>query len=96
MDLDPIPNYGEEDAKPAFSGRRVKRRLYRSGMNRLINADINGAINIVRKEIGDDWFLSHLESDKGGVDPPVSIRHIDTTLEGSPRAVETTSKRVAA
>lgn len=32
-----------------YSGKRVKRGLYQSGIGKLINADINGAINIIRK-----------------------------------------------
>lgn len=32
-----------------YSGERIKRGLYRSANGRLINADINGAINIMRK-----------------------------------------------
>ena len=30
LDLDPMPVYGEEESKPAFSGRRVKRGMYKS------------------------------------------------------------------
>ena len=32
-----------------FSGRRVKRGLYRSANGRTLSADINGALNIARK-----------------------------------------------
>lgn len=36
-----------------YSGKRVKRGLFRSGhKNKLINADLNGAINIYRKKFG--------------------------------------------
>lgn len=34
-----------------FSGKRIKRGLYRSEDGRLLNADINGALNIARKVI---------------------------------------------
>lgn len=48
LDDDDIPVYGETD-NPKFSGCRVKRGLYRSSDGRLINADVNGSYNILRK-----------------------------------------------
>ena len=48
LDYDEIPNYKDEE-KPKFSGRRIKRGLYRS-TTRKINADVNGAYNIMAKE----------------------------------------------
>jgi putative transposase len=48
LDNDDIPVYGEVD-NPKFSGRRIKRGLYRTGDGRLINADVNGSYNILRK-----------------------------------------------
>lgn len=51
LDLDEIPNYGEKEIK--FSGKRVKRGLYQSSDGTLINADVNGAGNILRKEYPD-------------------------------------------
>jgi IS605 OrfB family transposase len=48
LDSDNIPVYGETD-NPKFSGRRIKRGLYRSSDGRLINADVNGSYNILRK-----------------------------------------------
>jgi putative transposase len=47
LDFDPVPSYGAE--APKFSGRRVKRGLYKTASGKLINADINGSLNIVRK-----------------------------------------------
>jgi len=50
--LDPIPVYGKTDANDvAFSGKRIKRGLYKTSVGQLINADINGAYNILRKAI---------------------------------------------
>jgi putative transposase len=50
LDLDEIPVYNpHNEEKPVFSGRRVKRGLYRASGNRFINADVNGAYNILRK-----------------------------------------------
>ena len=51
LDDDDVPVYGEVE-NPTFSGRRVKRGLYRAGDGRLINADVNGAYNILRKGLG--------------------------------------------
>jgi putative transposase len=48
LDADPLPVYGAQDI-PAFSGRRVKRGLYRAADGTPINADVNGAYNIIRK-----------------------------------------------
>lgn len=48
LDGDDIPVYGETD-NPKFSGRRIKRGLYRSSDGQLINADVNGSYNILRK-----------------------------------------------
>lgn len=49
LDNDFIPTYGQEKGKPTFSGVRVKRGLYKSKNGTLINADLNGAANILRK-----------------------------------------------
>jgi putative transposase len=34
-----------------YAGKRIKRGLFRSGDGRLINADVNGSLNIIRKAI---------------------------------------------
>jgi len=50
LDLDPLLVYKVgEDARYTFSGRRVKRGLYRVSDGRQINADCNGSGNIIRK-----------------------------------------------
>ena len=52
VDGDEIPVYGKEIKNlVAFSGRRIKRGLYRTGSGHVINADLNGAGNILRKYI---------------------------------------------
>ena len=48
LDNDEIPVYGEVE-NPSFSGQRIKRGMYRAGDGRLINADVNGSYNILRK-----------------------------------------------
>lgn len=49
LDFDEIPVHSKTDAKPKFSGRRIKRGLYKSKNGALINADLNGSANILRK-----------------------------------------------
>ena len=49
LDLDPLPVRTNSDEKHTFSGKRVKRGLYRAKDGRKINADINGAGNMIRK-----------------------------------------------
>ena len=53
--MDYIPAYGIDDDKTAFSGTRISRGLYRCGNGLVINADCNGAANIMRKAIPDAW-----------------------------------------
>ena len=55
LDFDAVPDYrtDDESVKGKFSGNRVKRGLYRTADGTEINADINGALNIARKELGD-------------------------------------------
>jgi putative transposase len=49
LDNDLVPKYGEKPMKYKFSGRRIKRGLYRSAKGILVNADLNGAGSILRK-----------------------------------------------
>ncbi len=49
LDSDPLPTYGKVEGEPTFSGRRVKRGLYRASGKRYLNADVNGSLNILRK-----------------------------------------------
>jgi len=50
LDKDFLPEYDQGDAaKYTFSGRRIKRGLYRTKDGRTIHADINAAANIIRK-----------------------------------------------
>ena len=48
IDDDFIPDYGDSHI-PEFSGKRVKRGLYQASDGSLINADINGSVNILKK-----------------------------------------------
>ena len=51
LDMDKIPTYGQKGAdRIVFSGKRKERGLYVSSEGHVVNADINGAGNILRKE----------------------------------------------
>ena len=96
LDFDAIPNYGvdEQSVKGKFSGNREKRGLYRTADGTAINADINGAVNIARKELGDEWFKKQLKANGGRMNRPVSVRNIGQTLKEGLRSLETVSVRV--
>jgi IS605 OrfB family transposase len=49
VDLDVLPTIGAKPDGWQQSGKRVKRGLYRTANNQYINADCNGAANIIRK-----------------------------------------------
>ncbi len=57
LDRDPLPIRNTGNGKHTFSGKRVERGLYRASGKRYINADINGAANIIRK-VAPDAFGS--------------------------------------
>lgn len=48
FDKDELPIY-DESTKHKFSGKRIKRGLYRDSKGNIWNADLNGAANIMRK-----------------------------------------------
>ena len=50
-----MPVYGKDKSRPVFSGRRVERGLYLCKTGYCINADCNGAANILRKAIPGAW-----------------------------------------
>ena len=49
LDMDEIPVYDGRHHNYNFSGRRIRRGLYKSSEGILLNADLNGAANILRK-----------------------------------------------
>jgi putative transposase len=54
LDGDPLPAYDASRLEtPIFSGRRLKRGLYQAASGRRLNADVNGAYNILRKALPD-------------------------------------------
>jgi len=68
LDADPLPVYGDQHL-PVFSGRRVKRGLYRAADGRHINADVNGSYNIIRK-VAPDAFA---QGSRGCVVHPIRL-----------------------
>jgi len=62
LDLDPLTvrNNGD-DATYTFSGKRVKRGLYRASNGRYIHADCNGSGNIIRKVAPDAFEAKGVE-----------------------------------
>ena len=71
-DKDEIPVYEEDNKKIyKFSGKRIYRGMYKSSKGKLINSDVNGALNILRKS--SVVSLERLYS-RGEVDTPVRIR----------------------
>ena len=59
LDRDPIPNLKDTNI-PNFSGTRIHRGLYRSKKG-ILNSDVNGSLNILRKEVGDVIYNQPIE-----------------------------------
>lgn len=59
LDLDIIPTY-KKGIQHTFSGKRIQRGLYKSKSGKLINADVNGSYNIIRKAIS-NAFSNEIE-----------------------------------
>jgi IS605 OrfB family transposase len=51
LDGDSLPKYGEKPSGWKASGKRIKRGLYRSADGTVMNADLNGSANILRKVV---------------------------------------------
>ncbi len=49
LNLYPLPVYGQITEKPVFSGKRIKRGLYRTVMGVLVQSDVLCSYNILRK-----------------------------------------------
>ena len=71
-DRDDIPVYNADNPKEyPFSGRRLHRGLYKTASGKTINADVNGALNIMRKSSVVDMNILY---SRGEVDTPIRIR----------------------
>ena len=72
FDMDILPKF--EADKPqtySFLGKRIKRGLYQTSKDYLLNADVNGALNILRKSNVVDLEVLY---SRGVVDTPARIR----------------------
>lgn len=73
LDFDQLPNFGDKDANQVpSSGKRIGGLFIRSNGQK-INADVNGCLNIGRKELGDDWLKKLVETDEGCLMQPVTV-----------------------
>ena len=72
FDEDIIPVYNQDTPQTyTFSGKRIKRGLYQCGNGKTLNADINGALNILKKS--NVVSLTGLYG-RGELDTPIRIR----------------------
>jgi IS605 OrfB family transposase len=71
-DRDDIPVYNADNPREyQFSGKRIHRGQYKTASGKIINADVNGALNIMRKSSVVDVNILY---GRGEVDTPVRIR----------------------
>ena len=71
-DRDDIPAYNADNPREyQFSGKRIHRGQYKTASGKIINADVNGALNIMRKSSVVDVNILY---GRGEVDTPVRIR----------------------
>ena len=71
-DKDVIPVYKSDDTEEYhFSGKRIHRGQYRTASGQVLNADVNGALNIMRKSSVVDVNILY---SRGEVDTPIRIR----------------------
>ena len=71
-DRDDSPVYNADNPREyQFSGKRIHRGQYKTASGKIINADVNGALNIMRKSSVVDVNILY---GRGEVDTPVRIR----------------------
>lgn len=71
-DNDDIPTYNADNPKEyQFNGKRIHRGLYKTAKGKVFNADVNGALNIMRKSSVVDMNILY---GRGDVDTPIRIR----------------------
>ena len=69
LDLEPV------NKQDVYLGKRIKRGLFRTKEGLFINADVNGSLNIGRKEFGDSYLLDN-RTNTGLVFNPVKIKSL--------------------
>ncbi len=62
-----VDHFVFEEMKPRreYRGKRKKRGLFQSSTGRLLNADVNGAIGIARKVVGNAFVQKLLDRGEG-------------------------------
>lgn len=85
IDGDDLPTYGEKPQEWKASGKRVHRGLYRTAQNLYINADCNGAANILRK-VAATLGLNLKGVSRGALRTPLRV-HFWTPQESALRRV---------
>lgn len=88
-DQDEIPIYNADNPQTyVFSGRRIRRGLYRTAAGYCFNADVNGALNIMKKSNVVDLTALYA---RGEVDMPVRmgilIMTTITAIPGNQRTI---------
>jgi len=100
-DRDDMPVYRSgQEASYTFSGKRIHRGLYRTKGGKLLNADVNGALNILRKSNVVDLTVLY---DKGAVNTPTrlcvfrkkKVQRIDSKQSESTVSYEATTSLLA-
>lgn len=72
FDMDILPKFEVDKPQPySFLGKRIKRGLYHTSKGYILNADVNGALNILRKSNVVDLEVLY---SRGVVDTPARIR----------------------
>jgi IS605 OrfB family transposase len=72
LDMEPIHKHS------SYKGKRIKRGLFRSSTGKLLNADVNGSLNILRKAFPDAFGLNPLEKGHGIMDCVVNPVRVNT------------------
>ena len=102
VDGDYIPVYGVDDEKASFSGKRCPtqykgmykkggfRGLYLTKDGTIINSDLNGSANILRKAFPDAFEDGIVPDFK----PPIIIRHPDMIVDAINRAVQKAGEHI--
>lgn len=72
FDMDILPKFEVDKPQPySFLGKRIKRGLYQTSKGYILNADVNGALNILRKSNVVDLEVLY---SRGVVNTPARIR----------------------
>lgn len=73
VDKDELPTFGAKPEGWQSSGKRTKRGIFRTALNQYINADCNGAANILRK-VATTLGIELSEVSMGALTRPIRIR----------------------